>query len=224
MPAAARKKKISPLLKLVLEMGPLGLFFLAINRPDFFKPALDPFFPPGIVASTSSQVYPGSPVFMITAVVALVAGWLLTRHIPIMPLVSGIFVLIFGGLTLWFDNPTFNQIKPTIVDTLFGVILLGGLWRGRSLLRYVLDVAFELTDAGWWTLTLRWGLFFLFLAALNEVVRNFFNDSWAAFKFWGTMPITLVFTAFQVPLMLRSEVKHREGEVEPETGPDSIFD
>jgi intracellular septation protein len=113
-------------------------------------------------------------------------------------------VLVFGTLTLWLKDETFIKMKPTIVNTLFGSILLGGLYFGKSLLGYVFDSAFKLDAQGWRKLTLRWGLFFLFLAVLNEIVwRNFSTDFWVAFKVWGTLPITLAFTMSQMPLIMR---------------------
>jgi len=177
--------KVNPVLKLALELGPLVLFFLTNARSDLFT---------------------ATAVFMVATVVALIASWLLMKRLAIMPLVTGVVVLVFGGLTLALHDETFIKIKPTIVNTLFGLLLLGGLAFGKSLLAVVLDAAFELTDEGWRKLTLRWGVFFLFLAVLNEVVwRNFSNDVWVAFKVWGTMPITIVFAMCQVPLMQRYE-------------------
>jgi intracellular septation protein len=139
---------------------------------------------------------------MAATVIALAISWSMTRTLPIMPLVSGIVVLVFGALTLWLHNDTFIKMKPTIVNTLFGCILLGGLFFGKSLLGYVFDSAFRLDAEGWRKLTLRWGLFFIFLAIMNEVVwRNFSTDAWVSFKVWGIMPITVVFTLLQMPLI-----------------------
>ena len=107
---------------------------------------------------------------MVATAIALVASWLITRTLPIMPLVSGVVVLLFGGLTLWLQDDVFIKMKPTIVNTLFGAVLLGGLFFGSSLLGYVFDSAFHLDAEGWSKLTFRWGLFFLFLAVVNEVV------------------------------------------------------
>jgi intracellular septation protein len=136
--------------------------------------------------------------------IALAVSWSLTRSLPIMPLVSGVVVFVFGGLTLWLQDATFIKMKPTIVNTLFGAVLLGGLVFGKSLLGYVFDSAFKLDAEGWKKLTLRWGLFFLFLAVVNEVVwRNFSEETWVAFKVWGIMPITVAFTLFQMPLIMR---------------------
>ena len=177
--------KVNPVLKLALELGPLVLFFLTNARSNLFT---------------------ATAVFMVATLVALIASWLLMKRLAILPLVTGVVVLVFGGLTLALHDETFIKIKPTIVNTLFGLVLLGGLAFGKSLLAVVLDAAFELTDEGWRKLTLRWGVFFLFLAVLNEVVwRNFSNDVWVAFKVWGTMPITIVFAMCQVPLMQRYE-------------------
>jgi len=127
--------------------------------------------------------------------------------LPIMPLVSGIVVFVFGALTLWLQDDVFIKMKPTIVNTLFGVVLLGGLLFGRSLLGYVFDSAFRMDAEGWRKLTLRWGLFFLLLAVLNEVIwRSFSTDTWVAFKVWGIMPLTLLFTLSQMPLIMRHSV------------------
>jgi intracellular septation protein len=129
------------------------------------------------------------------------------RTLPIMPMVSGVVVFIFGALTLYLQDDIFIKMKPTIVNTLFGVVLLGGLLFGRSLLGYVFDSAFRMDAEGWRKLTLRWGLFFLLLAVLNEVIwRSFSTDTWVAFKVWGIMPLTLLFTLSQMPLIMRHSV------------------
>lgn len=203
------KTKLNPLLKLALEMGPLGLFFLANARPVLFT-RLVPWLDPG---DPTIGIFTATAVFMAASVVALVVHYALTRHLPVMPLVSGIVVIAFGGLTLWLHDETFIKMKPTIVNTLFGVILLGGLAFGRSLITYVLDAAFTLTEEGWRKLTFRWGVFFLVLAVLNEIVwRNFSTDTWVAFKVWGTMPLTFLFIATQVPLLMKHEVKKEPAE------------
>src|SRR5690606_4562617 len=120
---------------------------------------------------------------------------------------SGIVVLVFGALTLWLQNETFIKMKPTIVNGLFAAILLGGLVFGRSLLGYVFAAAFRLDAEGWRKLTLRWVLFFVFLAIANEVIwRGFSPDFWVAFKVWGIMPITIAFTMAQMPLIMRHSI------------------
>ncbi|CAM5776492.1 putative intracellular septation protein A [Labrys miyagiensis] len=209
------REKVNPILKLVLEMGPLALFFVANVKPALFNPLVERFMAPALFEGPNGNVFTATAVFIPATIVALVAGLILTRRIPIMPLVSGIFVIVFGALTLWLQNDMFIKMKPTIVNTLFGAILLGGLAMGRPLIRYVLDAAFDLQPEGWRKLTLNWGLFFLFLAVLNEVVwRNFSSEFWGGFKLFGTMPITLIFTITQVPILLKYEVKQQGASAE----------
>ena len=125
-----------------------------------------------------------------------------------MPLVSGVVVVVFGGLTLGLQDELFIKLKPTIVNTLFGVVLLGGLYFGRPLLAVVLDACSTSTDEGWRKLTLRWALFFFVLAVLNEIVwRTLSTDFWVSFKVFGIMPLTIVFALAQTPLLMRHEAK-----------------
>ncbi|BCH22220.1 putative intracellular septation protein A [Mesorhizobium sp. L-8-10] len=197
-PTDPRKKEINPLLKLALELGPLLVFFFANTRGE----ALIARFP--ALGEFGGPIFLATALFMVATAVALTVSWILTRSLPIMPLVSGIVVFVFGALTLWLQDDVFIKMKPTIVNTLFGGVLLGGLLFGRSLLGYVFDSAFRLDAEGWRKLTLRWGLFFLFLAIVNEIVwRTFSTDAWVAFKVWGIMPITLVFTLSQMPLIMK---------------------
>ena len=192
----AERKEIPPLLKLALELGPLLVFFFANARGD----SLIESFP--VLAQIGEPIFLATALFMVATVIALAVSWSMTRTLPMMPLISGIVVLVFGALTLWLHNDTFIKMKPTIVNTLFGAILLGGLFFGKSLLGYVFDSAFKLDAEGWRKLTFRWGLFFIFLAIVNEVVwRNFSTDAWVSFKVWGIMPITIVFTLSQMPLI-----------------------
>jgi intracellular septation protein len=198
---------LNPVLKIALEMGPLGLFFLANARPALFAALA-----PGLALTTpDAGIFVATAVFMVATVVALLASYVLTRHLPVMPLVSGIVVLIFGGLTLWLRDEIFIKMKPTIINGLFGAVLLGGLAFGKPLITYVLDAVFDLTDEGWRKLTFRWGVFFFVLAALNEVVwRNFSTEVWISFKVFGTMPLTFLFAASQVPLLMRYEAPKTE--------------
>lgn len=203
-PADPKKKEINPLLKLALELGPLMVFFFANARGEWLVGK----FP--ILGDFGGPIFVATGLFMIATAVALAASWILTRTLPMMPLVSGIVVFLFGALTLYLQDDVFIKMKPTIVNTLFGAILLGGLAFGKSLLGYVFDSAFRLDAEGWRKLTLRWGVFFLFLAVVNEVVwRSFSTDAWVAFKVWGIMPITLVFTFFQMPLIMRHSLDER---------------
>ena len=168
-PSDPRKKEINPLLKFALELGPLLVFFFANARGEW----LASHFP--VLAEMGGPIFIATGLFMAATAIALIVSWVLTRTLPMMPLISGIVVFVFGALTLWLQNDTFIKMKPTIVNTLFGAILLGGLFFGKSLLGYVFNSAFKLTDEGWRKLTLRWGLFFLFLAVLNEVVWRAFS-------------------------------------------------
>ena len=199
-----RKEAINPVLKLVLELGPLMVFFFANTRGEWLAQK----FP--ILTDFGGPIFIATGLFMITTVIALVVSWALVRTLPIMPLVSGGVVLVFGALTLYLQDDVFIKMQPTIVNALFGVVLLGGLAFGKSLLGYVFDSAFRLDAEGWRKLTLRWGVFFLFLAVVNEVVwRNFSTDFWVAFKVWATLPITVLFTAVQMPLIMRHSVEER---------------
>jgi intracellular septation protein len=178
------------------------VFFFANARGEW----LASHFP--ILAELGKPIFVATGLFMVATAVALAASWLLTRSLPIMPLVSGVVVFIFGALTLYLQNDIFIKMKPTIINSLFGVVLLGGLVFGKSLLGYVFASAFRLDAEGWRKLTFRWGLFFLFLALVNEVVwRSFTTDTWVAFKVWGIMPITLLFTFSQMPLIMRHSLE-----------------
>ncbi|MEZ5784160.1 MAG: septation protein A [Rhizobiaceae bacterium] len=203
-PSDPKRREMNPLLKLALELGPLIVFFVANTRGEWLVgkfPALSWF---------GGPIFLATGLFMIATAIALIASWVLVRTLPIMPLVSGAVVFVFGALTLYLQDDVFIKMKPTIANTLFGVVLLGGLYFGKSLLGYVFDSAFKLDAEGWRKLTFRWGLFFLFLALANEIVwRNFSTDTWVAFKVWGIMPITLVFTMSQMRLIMRHSAEEK---------------
>jgi intracellular septation protein len=183
-------QKLHPVLKLGLDLGPLLLFFFANSRFDIF------------VATAT---------FMVAVLVAIVVSYVLTRHLPIMAIVTAIIVLIFGGLTLFLHNDTFIKVKPTIIYVLFGGVLLGGLVFNKPLLGTVLDSMFQLTEEGWRKLTLRWALFFFALAVLNEIVwRTTSTNVWVDFKVFGVMPLTFVFGALQVPLLRKYSIEPAE--------------
>ena len=203
-PSDPKHSQVNPVLKLALELGPLMVFFFANARGEWLAER----FP--VLAGLGEPIFVATALFMAATAIALFASWMITRSLPIMPLVSGVVVLVFGALSLWLHNDMFIKMKPTIINTLFGTVLLGGLFFGRSLLGYVFDAAFHLDAEGWKKLTLRWGLFFLFLALVNEVVwRSFSTDAWVTFKVWGIMPITLIFTLSQMPLIMRHSIEEK---------------
>ena len=183
---AGQERGMRRLYATALELGPLVLFFIATNywKGDIKPPAL---------------------VFIVSTLIALPLYRWLEKRWPVMPLVGGFFVLVFGGLTIWLQDDTFIKLKPTIVNCLFGVILGGGLlFLQRPLLKPIFGAAFRLTDEGWRKLTLRWALFFFVLAAVNEVMwRGFSTETWIGSKMFLSFPLTLVFAFLQVPLLKR---------------------
>ena len=210
------KPQLHPGLKLVLDLGPLLLFFLANSRPALFAPFLAPFLPADLLNGEHAGIFAATAVFIPAVLIALAMGYALTRHLPVMPVVTAVIVVVFGGLTLALQNETFIKLKPTIIYVLFGSVLLGGLAFGKPLLGVVFDSVFNLTEEGWRKLTLRWALFFLALAVLNEVVwRTQSTDFWVAFKVFGVVPLTFVFAALQIPLLTKHAVTEPEEAKEP---------
>ncbi|MDD7909725.1 septation protein A [Pseudovibrio exalbescens] len=198
-------KEVAPLLKLALELGPLAVFFISNTRGEQLMEA----FP--VLNSLEEPIFLATAAFMIAISISLAVSYYLMRSLPVMPVVSGVVVLVFGALTLYLHNELFIKLKPTIVNVMFGSILLGGLFFGKSLLGYVFDSAFKLTDEGWRILTLRWGMFFFVLAVINEIVwRNFSTDFWVDFKVFGFMPITMVFTLAQLPLINKHSLENKD--------------
>ena len=197
-----KEEKQKPGLKMALELGPLMVFFFGNLRGEWLVGK----FP--VLATIGGPLLVATALFMVATVISLVISKIVFKHLPVMPFVSGVVVLVFGSLSIWLQDDTFIKMKPTIVNTLFGVVLLGGLFFSKSLLGYVFNAAFNLDAEGWRKLTLRWGIFFLFLAVLNEFVwRNFSDEAWVNFKVWGTMPITILFTLAQMPLIMRHTVQ-----------------
>jgi intracellular septation protein len=169
--------------KLVIELGPLVVFF---------------------AANAVAGIFAGTAAFMAATVVSLAAARLLYHKIPIMPIVSGVIVLVFGGLTLLLRDETFIKLKPTIVYSMFALLLVVGLLLKKPLLELVFGSALALTEEGWRKLTYRWIAFFIAMAIVNEFVwRNFSTDAWVSFKAFGFLPLTLLFTLAQMPLLQR---------------------
>jgi intracellular septation protein len=170
-------------MKLLIELGPLLVFF---------------------GTNAVWGIYVATGVFMAATIVALAVAWWRYRKVPVMPLVSGVIVLMFGGLTLYLRDETFIKLKPTIVYTMFAVLLGLGLLMKKPVLEVLFGPVFSLTEEGWRKLTVRWSVFFVAMAVLNEIVwRNFSTDAWVSFKAFGFLPLTFVFALLQVPLMQR---------------------
>jgi intracellular septation protein len=204
MADSRQSRELGPLPKLVLDLGPLVLFFVANARPALFLPLVGPIVPAGIASGERVGIFVATAVFMAAILVALIVSYALTRRLPVMAVVSAVIVLVFGSLTLVLQDELFIKLKPTIIYALFGVVLAGGLLLGRSLLGMVLDSVLHLTEEGWRKLTLRWALFFFALALLNEIVwRTQSTDVWVTFKVFAVVPLTFVFAALQYPLMTR---------------------
>ena len=173
--------------KLLIDIGPLAVFFIFYTRS-------------GLQAS----ILP----FMIATVIAVLFSYILEKKIPIMPTVGAVIVLLFGGLTIYFDNEVFFKMKPTIINLLFAAILYGGILINKPLLKYLLGAALKLEDVGWRILTLRWIGFFIALAVLNEIVwRTQSTDIWVNFKVFGILPITFIFTMTQFPLIKKYQIE-----------------
>ena len=181
------KKQPHPLFKLATELGPLIVFFVA--NAKF-----------GLFAATGA--------FMVAIVAAMIASYVVVKHVPIMAIVTAFVVLVFGGLTLWLHDETFIKVKPTIIYGLFAVVLGGGLLFGRSFIAVMFDQVFNLTPEGWRALTLRWTFFFAAMAVLNEAIwRTQSTDFWVTFKAFGVIPLTMLFAVLQMPLIKRYSVE-----------------
>jgi intracellular septation protein len=199
----SEKTEINPWLKLTLDLGPLLLFFYANARPALFEPLLRPMIPAAVASGERAGIFVATAVFMVAIVVALAVSYALTRRLPMMPLVSAVIVVVFGALTLFLQNETFIKLKPTIIYAIFAAVLFGGMLLQKPLLATVFDQVFNLTEEGWRKLTVRWGLFFVGMALLNEIVwRTQSTDTWVTFKVFGAVPLTFIFAALQYRLIM----------------------
>ena len=175
--------------KFVTDFGPLAIFlYIYYSSGKDIKVALVP--------------------FIIATIVALIIVWLLEKRVPMVPLLGGILITFFGGLTIYFDNPIFIYVKPTIINILFGLALLFGKYFSKEpVLKKILGKSLLLTDIGWNILNKRWIFFFFGLAFLNELVwRTQSEEFWINFKVWGILPITFIFTAFQIPIINKYKI------------------
>ena len=179
-----------PLIKLLTDFGPLLIFFL-------------------IYFNYEQRLEIAIPPFIVATIIALIVVYLLEKKIPMVPLVSGILITLFGGLTLYFDNKVFFYMKPTIINLLFaGVLFFGKYFSRKPLLQIFFQNTLKLESEGWKKLGYRWIYFFIFMAILNEIVwRTQSEVFWVNFKVWGLLPISFLFAATQVPLINKYRLK-----------------
>lgn len=176
--------------RLALDLGPLFVFFIAYR---FF------------------DIYVATGVFMVAVLAALALDYVLERKLSPVPIMTAVLVLIMGGLTLYLKNDVFIKMKPTALYLIFGLTLLGGMAFNRLFLKYLLSLGFEMPDTAWRTLTFRYGIFFLVLAAANEIIwRSFPTDIWVNFKVWGVMPLILLFSVTQAPFLMKHQNEHEK--------------
>ena len=179
-----------PLFKLATELGPLLVFF---------------------VANAKFNLFVATGAFMVAIVAAMIASYVVVRHIPVMAVVTGVIVIVFGTLTLLLHDETFIKVKPTIIYGLFAAVLGGGLLFGRSFIAIMFNQMFNLTPKGWRILTVRWALFFLAMAILNEIIwRNFPTNIWVDFKVWAIIPLIMLFALAQTPLVMKHEIGKKD--------------
>jgi intracellular septation protein len=179
-----------PLIKFAADFGPLLIFFVIyFNGENSLKSAIPP--------------------FIIATLIALIVIYILEKKIPMVPLVSGVLITLFGGLTLYFDNKIFFFMKPTIINLLFaGVLFFGKYFTEKPLLKIFFQTAMSLENEGWKKLSDRWIVFFIFIAILNEIVWRTQSEAfWINFKVWGLLPISFLFAASQYPLINKYKLK-----------------
>ncbi|WP_265570644.1 septation protein A [Sphingomicrobium nitratireducens] len=187
----AEKKKLSPGKQLLLDLGPLVLFF---------------------VANSQFGIFIATGVFMVAILAAMAISYVAVRHVSTLQLISAVLVLVMGGLTIWLHSETFIKLKPTLFYSFAGIALGIGVLNGKPLLRAMLGTAYPgLSEEGWLKLTRNWSIFFLAMAALNEIVwRNSSTDFWISFKMWGMIPLTFLFAAANMPMLLRHGLNAEE--------------
>ena len=176
-------------LKFITDFGPLLIFFT-------------------IYYKSGNNLTVAIPPLIIATIIAVIIMYLVEKKIPYVPLIGGIVISLFGGLTLYFDNPIFLYIKPTIVNIIFAsILIISKFFFDKNFLKFFLQTAFQLNESGWNKLNFRWAYFFIFLAILNEIVwRTQPETTWVNFKVWGMLPITFIFTALQLPLINKHKI------------------
>jgi len=177
------------LLKFITDFGPLLIFFTV-----YYK--------------SGNNLSVAIPPLIIATLIAVLISYVIEKKIPYLPLIGGIIISVFGGLTLYFNNPIFLYIKPTIINIIFALgLFVGKNILNKNLLKYFFQNAFQIDEIGWDKLNNRWMLFFVFLALVNELVwRTQTEVFWVNFKVWGILPITFIFTAFQIPLINKHKI------------------
>jgi len=198
------QSEMNPLLKLALEMGPVLVYFVAYQ---YFQDR-----PVEFAGETYGGIVIATAVFVPLMLISLAISWALTRSLPRMAVFTAIVVVIFGGLTVWLNDETFTKMRPTVVYSIFGVILGVGLWgQGRSYLQYLMGQVMPLTDEGWRQFTRNWVFFFAFMAIFNEFVwRVLGEEAWVWLDTFGQMILTFVFLATQWPLLQRHGIQDQD--------------
>jgi intracellular septation protein len=190
----------SPSLKTYLDLGPVLIFFVSYFVAGKIYPAAHGH-------ASQPAIMWATGIFMAATLASLIASYIIEKKIHLVPLITATAVLVFGGLTIALHDDRFIRIKPTIIYTLFAATLLTGWALRKPFIKHVFQGQLHLSDQGWRVLTLRFGLFFVLAAIINEVIwRNFSFDFWITYKVWGMTALTFVFTAWQMMFVSRYHV------------------
>ena len=175
--------------KFIADFGPLLIFFT-------------------IYYKSGNNLSIAIPPLVVATIVAVIAVYFIEKKIPIIPVIRAIIISLFGGMALYFDNPVFLYMKPTIINIIFAIVLIfGKLFFNKNFLKFFFKTAFQLDEIGWDKLNFRWAYFFIFLAFINEIIwRTQPETTWVNFKVWGILPLTFIFTAFQLPMINKHKI------------------